>query len=77
MIIINARNIRSCALYWFISSTDARIAEALQVRVKNIDFEQTPPLATLRTKITKRKKLTRYQFSQKKVHPSSDQYVEN
>jgi len=77
MIIINARNMRRCALYWFILSTDARIAEALQVRVKNIDFEQTPPLATLPAKITKRKKRTRYQFSQKKVRPSSDQYVEN
>lgn len=62
LILQNISNPRRKALVWFISSTAVRIGEALQVRVKDIDFTVNPVLVTLPVKITKGKKRTRYQY---------------
>jgi len=62
LILQSISNPRRKALVWFISSTGCRIAEALQVRIKDIDFTVNPPLVTLPAKITKGKKRTRYQY---------------
>jgi len=62
LILQNISNPRRKALVWFISSTGCRIGEALQVRVKDIDFTVNPVLVTLPVKITKGKKRTRYQY---------------
>ena len=69
LILQNISNPRRKALVWFISSTGCRIAEALQVRVKDIDFTVNPPLVILPAKITKGKKRTRYQYLTKENTP--------
>lgn len=69
LIIENASTIRLRDLYWLIASTGARISEALQIRVKDIDFEKIPTLVTFSAKITKGKKQTRYHYLTKENTP--------
>lgn len=69
LIIENTNKPRRKALIWFIVSTGARISEALQVKVKNIDFDQSPALVTLPIEITKGKKATRFQYLTRECTP--------
>jgi len=62
LLIMNASNPRRRALYWFISSTGCRVAEALQIRKNMIDFTTYPPLVTIPAKITKGKQKMRYVY---------------
>ena len=70
LILENTKSPRRKSLYWFILSTGCRISEAMQIRVKNIDFEQTPTLVTLPADIVKGKKRIRYQYLTKESTPS-------
>lgn len=69
LILQNTRTIRRKALYWFIASTGARIAEALQVKRENFDFDVSPVLVTLPVEITKGKKSTRFVYLTKECTP--------
>ncbi|MCH7560099.1 MAG: tyrosine-type recombinase/integrase [Thaumarchaeota archaeon] len=69
LILQSTRTIRRKALYWFIASTGARIAEALQVKRENFDFDVSPVLVTLPVEITKGKKSTRFVYLTQECTP--------
>jgi len=69
LIIDNTNKPRRKGLLFFIISTGCRISEALQIKVKDIDFSSTPSMVTFPIEITKGQRATRYQYLTKECTP--------